>query len=244
MDFYVYQYVRKSNGLPYYIGKGRGKRAWCPHGSVSVPKDLTKIQIISENMTEADALKLEKDLIAKYGRKDLGNGILLNKTDGGEGLSNPGPETRQKMIDNIKTGRTGMTNRVHSKETKSKMSESAKRRGFTEEQRRKIGEARRGKKEDAEAGKRRGEAISKAKKGKSNGHEGLKHSEETKSKIAAQKGWKHSDETRKKMSELQRERCSNMTDEERKQRYGHCAGKPWSEARRAAYLLNKEKKNG
>ena len=196
--YYVYQYLRE-DGTPYYIGKGYGNRAFSDSHRVKVPDDVSRIEIIQENLSESDALSLEIELIAKFGRKDLGTGILRNLTSGGDGLKNPGPETRKKMSDNVRRGITGMLGKTHSDSTKKKMSDAAKKKTFTEEHRKKIGDARRGKKEDPAVGKRRGEAISKAKKGKSNGHEGMKHSEETKAKISAQKGWKHSDEAKEKM---------------------------------------------
>lgn len=86
--YYVYAYLRASNNVPYYIGKGTGKRAWAKnHGSVSVPKDKTKIVILHENLLEQEAHNLEISLIAEYGRKDLNTGVLLNQTDGGDGAS-------------------------------------------------------------------------------------------------------------------------------------------------------------
>ena len=85
--YYVYAYLRKSDNTPYYIGKGKGSRAFKKHSNISIPKDHTKIVFLEQNLSEVGAFALERRYIEWYGRKNLGNGILLNKTEGGEGLS-------------------------------------------------------------------------------------------------------------------------------------------------------------
>jgi hypothetical protein len=104
--YYVYAYIRQSNGQPYYIGKGKGYRAWSKEHKVSVPKDLSKIVIMEQNLTNLGAIALERRLIRWYGRKDIGTGILYNRTDGGDGASGAKLSSeRKRAISEYHTGR-------------------------------------------------------------------------------------------------------------------------------------------
>ena len=89
-NFYVYMYLRE-DGTPYYVGKGKDKRAWSKHTNVQLPSDKKRIIIHKSNLSEIDALDEEFKLVLKYGRKDIKTGILHNKTNGGErGSLKPG----------------------------------------------------------------------------------------------------------------------------------------------------------
>ena len=105
-DFYTYAYLREDR-TPYYIGKGTGKRIYSTVKRVNLPKDKSRIIYLKQNLTEEEAFKHEVYMIAVFGRKDNGTGILRNRTDGGEGTSNRGtPEQRSEIS---RKGRASMT---------------------------------------------------------------------------------------------------------------------------------------
>jgi len=81
-QFYAYLWLRE-DGTPYYAGKGSGHRAFARHRNLSVPANRTRIVVFLRS-NEAEALATEKELIANWGREDLGTGCLLNFTDGGD----------------------------------------------------------------------------------------------------------------------------------------------------------------
>ena len=140
--YYVYAYLRDDQ-TPYYIGKGINRRAYQAHkrknGSDMLPKDISRIKILHENLSEKQAFDLEKELILDYGRKDLGTGILRNLTEGGEGNRRTGwkhSEEAKLAMSKAKIGKPShrkgvpspMKGVARSEETKKKISEANKGR--------------------------------------------------------------------------------------------------------------------
>lgn len=81
--FYTYAYLREDK-TPYYVGKGSGYR--CNYGqgkNCNPPKDRSRIIKLKQNLTEEEAFKHEIYMIALFGKKCDGTGILMNIADGG-----------------------------------------------------------------------------------------------------------------------------------------------------------------
>lgn len=100
MSFYTYMWLRKKDGTPYYVGKASQLRRAYGNGQHSVnppPKDRI---VVYEWASEQEAFVAEMLLIVCYGRKDIGTGVLRNRTDGGEGSigHKPSAETVAKIV--------------------------------------------------------------------------------------------------------------------------------------------------
>jgi hypothetical protein len=178
MHYYTYAYLREDK-TPYYIGKGKEDRIYSKQKNIKPPKDKSRILLLKQNLTEEEAFKHEIYMISVFGRKDLGTGILHNRTNGGEGVS-------------------GLS---HSEESRRKMSEAGKGKTVSEETRRKISEGHKGKTVSEETKRK----MSEASKGNT-ARLGHTVSEETRKKISeANKGHTVSEETRKKLSEVNKD---------------------------------------
>lgn len=107
MSFYTYLWLRNSNGTfpagtPYYVGKGKGDRAFFKYDRPINPPTDKHLILLQEFLSEVEAFEAEQFLIAYYGRIDQGTGCLRNLTDGGEGAT-LSKEIREK-ISRTKTG--------------------------------------------------------------------------------------------------------------------------------------------
>jgi hypothetical protein len=85
--FYVYVHRRNIDGSVFYVGKGKGGRAWIKTGRSkkwqnTANKNGFTVHIIVNKINEICAFSMERAIIKFYGKENL-----CNITDGGEGAS-------------------------------------------------------------------------------------------------------------------------------------------------------------
>jgi hypothetical protein len=215
----VYELWVAGESNPFYVGKGLNGR---PYSHLKLARNENNKDIKSNKIRKAwemdlpiiikhifrtdieeEAFDEEKRLIALYGRRDNGTGVLVNFTDGGEGSSGAiySEETRRKASERMKGNKRGvghvvseetcqkisLANRgnktwlgkTHSEETRKKMSQSKNGIEISENHRRKISVTLTGRvlSEDHR------QNISKSLKGKQAWNLGISHSEETRLKM-------------------------------------------------------------
>ena len=199
--YYVYIHTYPGTDEPFYVGKGHGNRAYVTNRSKWWKNIVNKyngfdVKFIYENLSDDEALNLEKEIIAKLGRRDKKTGCLINLTDGGDGRGGAivSKETREKLAANWK-------GRKHTEESKQKMSDAASGKPKSEEHRKKISEVQTGRKLSDE----HRQHISEGNKGVIHKDRGTPMSEEHKVTISnALKGRTPSEEHKAKLAEASR----------------------------------------
>lgn len=133
MKYYTYAYLRE-NGTPYYIGKGSGGRINNYHSNFVKVPPVERRLLLKRFLLEEEAYQHEIYMISVYGRKDIGTGILINRTPGGDkpprnnkggwnkGMKMSFTEERGKRISEALKGKT------KSVEHRKNLSQSAKGR--------------------------------------------------------------------------------------------------------------------
>lgn len=141
---YVYQHIRLDTNEVFYVGIGSDKnykRANWSYGRSkfwkSVAKNGFKVIITHDKIDFESCKKVEVSLIKFYGRRDIGTGILVNMTDGGDGvlrmkvteeqrIANSERKKGTKVSEETKEKlRIAMTGRVYSEDAIKKMSTAA-----------------------------------------------------------------------------------------------------------------------
>jgi hypothetical protein len=89
MEYYVYAHYVEGEEQPFYIGKGKGNRykdlsPRNPSWEAYVAGRRVVGEILERFTDEQSALTREVELIAEYGRRDIGTGCLTNRSNGGE----------------------------------------------------------------------------------------------------------------------------------------------------------------
>jgi hypothetical protein len=205
--YYVYEHWRLDRDECFYVGKGRGGRAYSMknrnrHHQAVVAKlrrigSAFEVRIVSSGLYEHEAFELECKRIAFWRSSGVD---LTNLTSGGEGISGfrHSEETRKKLSDLNKGVPSPLRGKPLSEETKKKLSEIAKKRGapkLTKEQQEKASNWHRGRKRSQETCDKiseRAKGRVSPNKGKPSPLKGIKRSREfcEKQSIAATMRWK------------------------------------------------------
>ena len=142
----VYRHRSNKDFSIFYVGIGKDvKRAYRKSQRSNYWERVAKkygytVEILREDISQEDACELEILLIEEYGRRDLGTGILVNMTDGGE--LNLGKTVSLETREKISKANKGKT---RSKELREKMSRDYMGRVHSKETREKISKAQIGK---------------------------------------------------------------------------------------------------
>ena len=97
--YYVYIHCRKDSGEPFYVGKGKGRRAWKKNSRSNRWKSVVKkhgydVEIAWKNIPEKEAFEWEYHLIFQFKLRGF---VLVNFTEGGEGNTRKDQTDKRKQ---------------------------------------------------------------------------------------------------------------------------------------------------
>jgi hypothetical protein len=149
----VYTHQRLDNNEVFYVGIGKtSRRAFSKNDRSKYWTNIIKktnyiVDILHSDVSWEEACELEKHLIFLYGRKNLGLGLLVNMTDGGEGSIGVivSDETRKKLSISRKGEKNYAYGKIRSDEHKQKISKAHKGKTHSDETKKKISDIHRNK---------------------------------------------------------------------------------------------------
>jgi hypothetical protein len=136
---YVYTHLNPITKEVFYVGIGKGNRAWNQWAGRNkfwenyVNKHGFEVELIAENLTRKQAEKIEIQLIAELGRRQIDEGgTLVNRSIGGDGnIGYTHTETFKQKLSADRKGKCTRKERQLSKETKEKISQKLQNREVT-----------------------------------------------------------------------------------------------------------------
>jgi hypothetical protein len=136
---YVYTHLNPITKEVFYVGIGKGNRAWNQWAGRNkfwenyVNKHGFEVELIAENLTRKQAEKIEIQLIAELGRRQIDEGgTLVNRSVGGEGsVGYTHTEEFKQKLSADRKGKCTRKERQLSKETKEKISQKLQNREVT-----------------------------------------------------------------------------------------------------------------
>jgi hypothetical protein len=133
-QYYVYTHLNPLTKEIFYVGIGKGNRAWNRWAGRNkfwdnyVNKYGFEVEIIAENLTRNQAGKVEIELIAHLGRRQIDEGgTLVNRSSGGDGGSGGYTHTEEWKRQHSER-QIGKKKKPLSKEAKEKISKALKGR--------------------------------------------------------------------------------------------------------------------
>lgn len=136
MKHYVYIHLNPQTKEVFYVGIGKGNRAWNRWAGRNnfwenyVNKYGFEVELIAENLTRKQAEKIEMQLIASLGRRQIDEGgTLVNRSSGGDGSK--GYTHTEEFKRKLSEERKGKKRNPWSKKSKDKLKKSLKEREVT-----------------------------------------------------------------------------------------------------------------